>query len=229
VSSELSPKSSAAQLWAALLEQRTDNARLRNLASPERISANPERKERNSASPSEELRNSTVLDLMTENARARAHEAALLEELAAARGEETAAGIAGDAVAGKPALAQFRQKTWRKFSRAVTRLPLVLESKGWNYVRLVAATDLDADLYLLGVSEPAGPLIAQERDEIRRFIDHPARLANLCRPETWADALRADFLSNAARVYFRPSVPVIYERASEQGVLDRRVQGTVFK
>lgn len=158
--------------------------------------------------------------------RARAREEALLKELVAARGEAQG-GVAGQRVAGRPALAQYRRETWARFALAVERLPSVRATEGMAGVRLAVASELLPDLYMLGLTPARGPVEATQRDEIRRVLDSPAFVAVLARDDPWADHLRVLFLSETARRYFRPSVWAVYEHGSDELKADR--WGTVVK
>ncbi|MCI4320526.1 MAG: hypothetical protein L3K23_10445 [Thermoplasmata archaeon] len=157
--------------------------------------------------------------------RARGDVERLSKELAAARGLRPT-GIAGERVAGKRALSEFRQ-TWREFTDAVVNLPEIRAAYGMDGVRLVVATDLIPDLYLLGLTAPRGSIDARERDRLRRILDSPSLVAIMARPEAWADRMRTLFLSQAARSFFRASVWAVYEHASDEGRIDR--YGTVVK
>lgn len=146
--------------------------------------------------------------------RLRARVEAQSTELTALR-TAAASGVAGKRVAGKAALADFRRETWRKFSDAVLRLPETRRTLGMAGVRLAIASELDADLYLLGVTAPRGNVEARERDRLRRILDSPPFAALLSRADGWADRLRVLYLSQTARAFYRPSVWAVYERASE--------------
>jgi hypothetical protein len=161
-----------------------------------------------------------------ESERARAREGHLLDELEAARGNAEATGLAGEEIAGKPALAKYRRK-WSEFSDAVLRLPRVAVEEGRSYALGEIARKLDADLRLFELDAPRGETEARERDRLRRFLDDPAFAAILMEPAPWADLFRRQFLSNAARVYLRPSLWRIYGRAPDEGAMDRL--GTVIK
>lgn len=158
--------------------------------------------------------------------RARTREAALLSELAAARAEADAEGIAPDEVAGKPAVAKLR-RTWRRFTDAVLRLPTVAAKEGFLAARLVVAKELVPDLVVFEADAPRGDIEARDRDRLRRLLDNPAYVNLLMAPSEWADVARIQFLSQAARAYLRPTVWKLYEHAPDEGVLDRG--GTVYK
>jgi hypothetical protein len=204
----LGPKSSAAQLWAALQQERA-----RHAAKP------------SGADQADLLENQARL--FASDVRASAREEALLKELAAARDEARSLGVAGERVAGKPAVADFR-RTWERFAGAVLRLPDTRRQEGMKGVRLVVASDLLADLYLLSLGPPRGVTEARERDRLRRVLETPSFLAVLSRDEPWADRLRVLFLSQVARTYFRPSVWRAYEEASSD-VPAADKWGTVYK
>jgi len=187
----LSPKSSAGQLWAEV-------ERLRSTTHDE-----------------------TVAHLTAAAERARTRETALLNELRAARAGATEEGVAGTRVAMKAAPAQLRSETWRRFADAVCRLPKIREAEGLGAVRLFIAKNLGADLDLLGLTAPRGPLEAKERDRLRRRLDSPAASALLSRSEPWADRHRVLFLAQARRAYFRPSVWAAFEKGADEATLDR--------
>lgn len=165
-------------------------------------------------------------DLRDQLERARAREAILLSELAAARAEADSEGIAPDEVGGKPAVAKLR-RTWARFTDAVLRLPAVAAREGFNAARLVVARQLVPDLVLFEADAPRGDIEARERDRLRRLLDNPAYVNVLMVPSDWADVARIQFLAQAARAFLRPTVWKLYEHAPDEGVLDR--QGTVFK
>lgn len=157
-------------------------------------------------------------DEESERLRARVEELSI--ELRAAR-EANVQGVAGDRVAGKKSVADLRTGTWRRFSNAVERLPIVRRSEGMREVRMRIASDLIPDLYLLGLEPPKGTVEARERDRLRRCLDHPAWQALLSRPDASADRLRILFLSQVARAYLRPSIYAVYENGSEDAKVDR--------
>jgi hypothetical protein len=196
----LDAKSSAGELWSEV-------RRLRSLSAD---GAEPE-----------------AARLSAELERERARGRALLSEVRAARAETFDLGVAGLRVGGKAAPAQFRTDTWRRFANATLRLPRTREEEGLRYVRLFVAKNLVADLYLLGLQAPRGPLEAKERDRIRRVLDSPSFVALLSRPEPAFDRLRILFLSQAARAFYRPSVWAVFERGSED--VRRDAYGTVLK
>lgn len=196
----LGPDSSARQLWPEV-------QRLRTLG-PRRVA------------DEEEAERARLL------ADAHAREEALVRELAAARAGSEEEGVAADKVAGRPSLAGFR-RTWSRFAHATLRLPDVRDEEGPQAVRLFVASELDSDLYLLSLTAPRGEREADERDRVRRAFDSPAMLAVLSRRERWADRFRAAVLSTAARSFFRPSVWATFDKAAEEGRLDR--YGEVLK
>jgi hypothetical protein len=185
----LDAKSSAGELWAEV-------RRLRSLSAD---GAEPE-----------------LVRVAAELERERARARALSNEVRAARAEGADLGVAGVRVAGKSGVALFRVETWRRFSNAVVRLPRTRREEGLGVVRLTVAKDLVADLYLLGLTAPRGPIEARERDRIRRLLDSPSFVALLSRPEPAFDRLRVLFLSQAARAFYRPSVWAAFERGSEE-------------
>lgn len=195
---DLSERSSARELWAEL-----------------------KRRERLKAEPSAELD-----ELRGDIERAHARENLLSSELAAARADASDAGISDESIAGKPAIAKYRRE-WKRFANAVLRLPRVRQTEGFYAVRIAVAKELDADLALFELDAPRGEIAARERDRLRRQLDTPAFVAVMARPETWADYQRLLFLSQVVRAYFRPSVWRVYDRATDEGALDR--YGTVFK
>lgn len=196
---ELSSKSSAAQLWARVVE-----------LSDELKRSEPEQ----------------VRQMSDELERARADTRDLVDELRAARATPVR-GVAGVKVAGKPALSDFRKETWTEFTFAVGRLPGLRARYGMGFVRMEVARTLLPDLYLLGLAPPRGPIEARERDTLRRCLDSTPFLALLTRPEPWADRLRALFISRVARSYYRSSVYTAYETATSEEKLDKL--GTVYK
>lgn len=167
-----------------------------------------------------------IAELEAEAERARTRESALLSELAAARGEADADGIVPDEVGGKPAVAKLR-RAWGRFSDAVLRLPTVAAKDGFNAARLVVAKQLVPDLLVFEADAPRGEIESKERDRLRRLLDNPAYVALLMTPSDWANAVRIQFLAQAAHAFLRPTVWRLYENAPDEGALDTK--GTVWK
>lgn len=179
-SGELSEKSSSRQLWAELQRLRAK--------SPVELSQDRE----------------------AEYARSRGRESELLSQLRAAREGAAASGVAGERVAGKPAVSDFRN-LWGRFTLSILRLPALRERFGMAAVELAVSRTVLPDLFLLELMEPRGPREAEDRNRIRRMLVTPSFVAVLTRREPWATRARARFLASTARVYFRPSVWRAYE------------------
>lgn len=196
---ELSPKSSARQLWAEI-------ERLRARESATDV-------ERDAAQAAE-----------IERAHARATH--LQDELEAARGSAEAVGLAEEEFAGKPAIAKYRQ-AWARLTDAIWRLPTVAVEQGERAARNAIAARLDADLRLFELDAPRSESEARERDNLRRRFDDPAFAALLMDPAPYADGFRRQCVSALTRVYFRPAIWRLYGRAPDEGAIDKL--GTVYK
>jgi len=159
--------------------------------------------------------------------RADARAKAVVNELAAAREEATSEGIEGDRVAGKPAVADVR-RAWRKFTSAVLRMPQVCRAEGFDAMALQVSQEIIPTLYQFSLWAARGPHEAQEQDAIRRQFETTAFLAILSRSEPWTDAHRRRLLARAARCYLRPTLWLVYEKASDAS-LNRDMLGTVYK
>jgi hypothetical protein len=150
----------------------------------------------------------------------------LARELAAARSEADTEGVTGEQVAGRPSISQLRA-VWRRFTKAVYRLPDTRSEEGMRGVHHAAATRLIPDLDTFVFREPRGPIEADARHNVRRVLTMPSQLALLSRPEPWAERLRYDYLAEASRVFYRPAVTAAFDKSSEEGHLDSL--GTVNK
>lgn len=159
--------------------------------------------------------------------RADARGKALLNELSALREEATNEGIEGDRVAGKPAVADVR-RAWRRFTNAVLRMPQVRDAEGFDAMALQVSQEIIPTLYLFSLWAPRGPNEAQEQDRIRRQFETTSFLALLSRNEPWVDAHRRRLLAQAARAYLRPTLWLVYDKASDAS-LNRDMLGTVYK
>ncbi len=153
-----------------------------------------------------------------ERTRARAVTA---EENYRAANVEADEGVAGESVAGKPALAKFRRQTWRKLATAVVNLPAWRQRHGWTETRLIVATHLAADLYTLGLTAPRSVDEARDRDRLRRLLTSRAFLHHFSGSAPGDGILRELWLEQVARAYYRPSVYATFDRAADEGVLDR--------
>lgn len=162
----------------------------------------------------------------SEDARLRARVAVLTRRLAEAGDDAAFRGIALEQFAGRPALAKLR-RAWTEFVAAVERLPDHRAAFGMAEVRARVAAELVPDLYLMGLTPPRSAGEAAERDQLRRYLDDPAFVAVMARPEPWASRLRTEFVSAVARTYLRVSVWRTFDRGTDEGALDKK--GNVYK
>lgn len=102
----------------------------------------------------------------------------VLRELTQVRMDRSAAGIAGDAVYGRRALADAR-KVRRDIRDAMLNLADTVEQHGFGAGAMKATTDAREDLALLGVDRPSGPTVAALRNFAQRWLTHPSLLSIL--------------------------------------------------
>lgn len=215
---QVGPKSSASQLWGALQAERQTSERWRRVATSDapKTGVRPDEV----VLPKSDL-DGLTRELETERARARARDS----ELADARMAAAESGVAGVKFAGKPALSDVNA-AFKHLADAIFDLPNVTHGLPAGLARLVAARELDPDLYLLGLTSPRNRDEARDRKWVRRWLNSPVRFAKLCDPRN--RRTREMVVKLAARCYLPTSYSIIYEKAAEQGILDDGL-GVVYK
>ncbi len=96
-----------------------------------------------------------------------------LRELSHIRSNLSGAGVAGDRVYGRPALADARA-TRKAIRDMIIDAPDAAKRYGQGIATVKIVTDAREDLALLGVDRSRGPIQAALRDQARRCLTHPA-------------------------------------------------------
>ena len=156
-----------------------------------------------------------IVRLRKLNEEERTKREAALEELAQQRLDAESAGIAGDDVYHRPALAAARQVS-RKLNDAIISLSGLEESRGFGAVSIKAASDVLDDLALIGVAPVRGEIQSRRRDFVRRCFTHPGLLAVLGKSRPGQTYFAKFVLEQKANAYSEPGFRRIFEKASER-------------
>ena len=169
-----------------------------------------------------ELLRASVAKLTQENAslrrtaeQERERRETALEELAQVQLETQAAGIAGSAVYGRPALAEAR-RVKRDLTDVIVDLADFTAANGFGSTAIKAASDVLDDLALLGVAPVRGEVQSRRRDFTRRVFTHPGLLGVLGKPLPGRTYFAKFVLEQAAQSYSEPGFRRVFEKASER-------------
>ena len=124
------------------------------------------------------------------------------------------AGIAGDAVYDRPALAMARRAK-KDLTNAVHDLADLARDQGFGAAALKASTDLLDDLSLLSIAPPRGPAQAQRRSLVRRWLTHPGLLAQLVEDKPGRIYALKVFDELVSSAYSEPAFRRVFERSAE--------------
>ena len=134
-----------------------------------------------------------------------------LRELAHIRSNLSGAGVAGDRVYGRMALADARA-TRKAIRDAILNFPDAVRRGGRGVATVKVVTDAREDLALLGVDRSRGPIQAALRDQARRCLTHPA----------WQSLLLEDAPSRiTANLLFSELVSDAYSDAAYARIFER--------
>jgi len=145
----------------------------------------------------------------------RAQVAALQSQYQSASMSAARSSVAGESVAGRPSLADFREKTWRNLASTVLGLPQTALRLGRERTIELSSGTLTADLAMLALGPPPTPLVAKMRVAVEHCVTDRAKFAVMIGNDAAGRMMRAIFLRSATRYYFGPSVQRLFEKSIE--------------
>ena len=137
-----------------------------------------------------------------------------LRELSHFRSNLSGAGVAGDRVFGRMALADARA-TRKAIRDVILNFPDAAKRSGVGVAAVKAVTDAREDLALLGVDRSHGPIQAALRDQARRCLTHPAWQSLLLEDAPGRVTANLIFNELVSDAYSEPAYARIFERSPE--------------
>ncbi len=206
----------------AILADLTDGRGIRETARRNKVSATTVMRVRKQAAPPTAIPGEGMVEMAARIAEmerdltySNARNERLSAELAQSRAERETEGVAGESVAGRIALAQFRRETWENLAEAVVRLPQSVIEMGWDRIKTMVSAELLPDLHTLMLGRPRSTQEATYRTYLEHFLTDPSKLAVMVRPTPEGGAMRRLFLELASKYIYAPAVSKLFERSIE--------------